>query len=344
MGIAQKVSRLFSDAVRSRGQSYFAKGRVAVTAASPGEVVAKVRGTAKYRVRLRVRGTKLHVSCTCPYFAPTGEPCKHLWATILLADARGLLQAPPVRPLKMVSDLPPKRRAGAADVPAGPDGGRPPAQGAADGRPKRSRKGRRDRSGTAPWKEAAGRAPRQGGQPQLEAAAGLRARRAVHADPEPGRHRPRPPAAAADRRVGPAEALVALAGDPRGEVRPRGPRPARPARRRPVAHPAGQRGQRARPVGRRQRRHGHPPVRPPPRPGRRRRAARPHRPAPAPPDRGGGRPADDALGRRPPLAVLPRRPPRASASAGPGAARSAGSRAAATAWTWPSRSSSSPAS
>ena len=95
MGIAQKVARNFSDAVRSRGQSYFVKGRVTVMAARPGEVVAKVRGTSKYRVRLRMRGSKLLASCTCPYFSPQGEPCKHLWATLLLAEARGLLQSPP---------------------------------------------------------------------------------------------------------------------------------------------------------------------------------------------------------------------------------------------------------
>src|SRR5438105_3121592 len=58
MGIAQKVSRDFNDAVRSRGQSYFAKGRVVITGANAGEVVARVRGTAKYRVRLRLRGGK----------------------------------------------------------------------------------------------------------------------------------------------------------------------------------------------------------------------------------------------------------------------------------------------
>lgn len=106
MGIAQKVSRDFHDAVRSRGQSYFAKGRVVITGATAGEVAARVRGTAKYRVRMRLRGAKLHVSCTCPYFSPTGEPCKHLWATILMADARGLLPAAPVRPLRLVCDLP----------------------------------------------------------------------------------------------------------------------------------------------------------------------------------------------------------------------------------------------
>ena len=59
MGIAQKVSRNFSDAVRTRGQSYFVKGRVTVMAARAGEVVARVRGTAKYRVRVRLRGSKL---------------------------------------------------------------------------------------------------------------------------------------------------------------------------------------------------------------------------------------------------------------------------------------------
>ena len=91
MGIAQKVARNFSDAVRSRGQSYFSKGRVTLMSAKPSEVVAKVRGTTKYRVRVRLRGSKLLASCTCPYFSPQGEPCKHLWATLLLADARRLL-------------------------------------------------------------------------------------------------------------------------------------------------------------------------------------------------------------------------------------------------------------
>src|SRR5260370_26079924 len=80
IGIAQKVARNFSDAVRSRGQSYFVKGRVTLVAARSGEVVARVRGTAKYRVRVRLRRSKLLASCTCPYFNPQGEPCKHLWS------------------------------------------------------------------------------------------------------------------------------------------------------------------------------------------------------------------------------------------------------------------------
>ncbi len=128
MGIAQKVSRNFSDAVRSRGQSYFVKGRVSLMASRPGEVVARVRGTAKYRVRVRLRGSKLLASCTCPYFSPQGEPCKHLWATLLLADSRNLLQAPPVFPLRLVVEGP--RRPPATGLPeiigGDPGAGQPP--------------------------------------------------------------------------------------------------------------------------------------------------------------------------------------------------------------------------
>src|SRR5262249_7428805 len=123
MGIAQKVARNFSDAVRARGQSYFIKGRVTVIAARAGEVVARVRGTAKYRVRLRMRGPKLLASCTCPYFSPQGEPCKHLWATLLLVEARGLLQSPPVFPVHLVTESP--RR---SSLPGLPEPGGEPAR------------------------------------------------------------------------------------------------------------------------------------------------------------------------------------------------------------------------
>ena len=106
MGIAQKMLREFADGVRARGQSYYAKGRVAITSAKAGEIVAaRVRGTETYKVKLRLRGGRLHASCTCLYFGPEGEPCKHLWATILAADAKGLLPAAPVRPMRLIADV-----------------------------------------------------------------------------------------------------------------------------------------------------------------------------------------------------------------------------------------------
>lgn len=106
MGIAQRVARDFAEGVRARGQAYFEKGKVAITSARPGEVVvAKVRGTEPYKVRLRLRQSQLHASCTCPFFGPSGEPCKHIWATVLAADARGLLAVAPMRPVRLVPDV-----------------------------------------------------------------------------------------------------------------------------------------------------------------------------------------------------------------------------------------------
>ncbi|MDR3623471.1 MAG: SWIM zinc finger family protein, partial [Paludisphaera borealis] len=121
MGIAQKVARNFSDAVRSRGQSYFSKGRVSLMSAKPNEVVARVRGTTKYRVRARLRGAKLLASCSCPYFSPQGEPCKHLWATLLLADSRGFLQSAPNMALRLIPE-PPRRPATPGAEPGVEDG------------------------------------------------------------------------------------------------------------------------------------------------------------------------------------------------------------------------------
>jgi superfamily II DNA or RNA helicase len=110
MGIAQKVACEFSDAVRARGQSYLVKGRVSLIAAAPDALMARVRGTESYRVRLRMRSGKLFASCTCPYYGTNGEPCKHLWATILLADARALLPPTPGRPLRLITELPKRQR------------------------------------------------------------------------------------------------------------------------------------------------------------------------------------------------------------------------------------------
>ena len=273
MGIAQKVARNFSDAVRSRGQSYFVKGRVTVMAARAGEVVARVRGTSKYRVRLRMRGSKLLASCTCPYFSPQGEPCKHLWATLLLAEARGLLQSPPVFPVHLVTESPrrsstaglpePRSEAGLErespqrPVPVDTDLGmemiglgpsRPVGPGARGGKPKGKERGiRRDPPGEPGSWSQRGHAPRdyragasgrpkakagrhglragadQGRQSQRQAAVGLRARCRRHAGAEPGGHRPGPPPAQDDRRVGTAAALVLRPARRPRQVRPRGP-------------------------------------------------------------------------------------------------------------------------
>ena len=73
MGIAQKVARNFSDAVRSRGQSYFSKGRVTLMSAKPNEIIAKVRGTTKYRVTSPTPGRKTISIMYLPLLQPTGR-------------------------------------------------------------------------------------------------------------------------------------------------------------------------------------------------------------------------------------------------------------------------------
>ncbi len=111
-GIAQKVARDFAEGVRARGRAYFAKGRVLVRPEGPGEIVAKVRGTTSYRVRLWMRGDRLLASCTCPYFGPegAGAPCKHIWATLLATDARGLLPNAGSRAIRLLAVPQPARQ------------------------------------------------------------------------------------------------------------------------------------------------------------------------------------------------------------------------------------------
>src|SRR5947209_19389413 len=103
MALAEQFARVFTKGVRARGYSYFRSGRVNVTYSDAAVVRASVRGNQRYWVELQLRRDALHVSCTCPYFAPTGEPCKHIWATVLKADADGLLPALRGRRLSMMA-------------------------------------------------------------------------------------------------------------------------------------------------------------------------------------------------------------------------------------------------
>jgi hypothetical protein len=92
MPFADRCSLEFDPQVQSRGKRYFHEGRVHLGSAD-GEIVrAAVAGSSgDYEVVLdwsdACSGT-VESSCTCPYFVDQG-PCKHIWATLLAADARG---------------------------------------------------------------------------------------------------------------------------------------------------------------------------------------------------------------------------------------------------------------
>ncbi len=77
-------------AVRRRGEEYHWQRLVRIGNGGDDFVEATIRGSQRYPVDLRWRPGILTVTCECPYFDSSG-PCKHIWATILTAESRGLL-------------------------------------------------------------------------------------------------------------------------------------------------------------------------------------------------------------------------------------------------------------
>jgi uncharacterized Zn finger protein len=80
----------FEDGTRARGSAYAAAGRVTLKDASATETYATVRGTGIYHAAILLGPRGVSASCTCPFYAARGF-CKHLWATLLVAERRGFL-------------------------------------------------------------------------------------------------------------------------------------------------------------------------------------------------------------------------------------------------------------
>jgi hypothetical protein len=78
---------------RVKGADYFRSGAVVEIAGGEWSAHAVVRGTRDYRVDLRREsGTdRFTASCECPYYIDRADICKHIWAALLEADRRGLL-------------------------------------------------------------------------------------------------------------------------------------------------------------------------------------------------------------------------------------------------------------
>ena len=93
MSLAKILEGDFSPTIRNRGSMYYWQGRVRIQRGSAYEVKARVRGTREYEVRLDWQDGALVALCDCAHF--DSAPCKHLWATVLAADAQGYLSAVP---------------------------------------------------------------------------------------------------------------------------------------------------------------------------------------------------------------------------------------------------------
>ncbi|MBM4085627.1 MAG: hypothetical protein FJ272_12630, partial [Planctomycetes bacterium] len=77
--------------VRERGRRYFQHGAVRIADGDEEFVQAVVTGTHEYEVELQREEGAVAASCTCPYYADNVRMCKHIWATLLACEARGLL-------------------------------------------------------------------------------------------------------------------------------------------------------------------------------------------------------------------------------------------------------------
>jgi superfamily II DNA or RNA helicase len=86
-----RLSPEFAPEIRARGLDYFQRGLVRVAEAGVERVLAIVEGTRRYSVDIAFAGERVELSCSCPFFMDQGEPCKHLWATLVKLDRMGYL-------------------------------------------------------------------------------------------------------------------------------------------------------------------------------------------------------------------------------------------------------------
>lgn len=92
MPLIQLLSRYFSRTTRLRGENYALSQRVEILDGSESSVEAEVAGTEAYSVSVELDGDILIGACNCPY-AEGGEACKHIWATLSVAEKQGHLRA-----------------------------------------------------------------------------------------------------------------------------------------------------------------------------------------------------------------------------------------------------------
>ena len=102
MRISQAVTTQISRNAQLRGAEYYASGAVRRVEQVDGIIHARVEGSATYDVWLEPSRGAIGVACTCPHFSDHLQPCKHIWATILAAESRGLPLLAPGSPAQHI--------------------------------------------------------------------------------------------------------------------------------------------------------------------------------------------------------------------------------------------------
>ncbi|MGD0389305.1 MAG: DEAD/DEAH box helicase [Tepidisphaeraceae bacterium] len=91
MRALQAIQSDFSRKTRERGEDYYRRGMVKIIDSQPNRVLARVQGTQLYDVNVGWSGSEYSYFCTCPRYEEHNELCKHVWATLLAAESRGVL-------------------------------------------------------------------------------------------------------------------------------------------------------------------------------------------------------------------------------------------------------------
>jgi superfamily II DNA or RNA helicase len=90
MKLSQRLEGEFNAAIRQRGQTYYWQHLIRIRSGDARDVQADVTGAERYGLTLHWDAPFLTVWCDCPFFEKEG-PCKHLWGTLLAAEAQGYL-------------------------------------------------------------------------------------------------------------------------------------------------------------------------------------------------------------------------------------------------------------
>jgi superfamily II DNA or RNA helicase len=89
--IPAELSREFTHGARARGEQYVAERRIELLPPQPLLVNAIAHGSSPWMVMLDATGGGLSMSCACPFAIDRGY-CKHVWATLRVADEHRLLK------------------------------------------------------------------------------------------------------------------------------------------------------------------------------------------------------------------------------------------------------------
>jgi superfamily II DNA or RNA helicase len=79
--------------VRQAGRDYLHQGRVTLDSDGDLRVLTTVRGSEAYHVAVIYAppANDVVMGCTCPFYEERREVCKHIWATLMSCESRGLM-------------------------------------------------------------------------------------------------------------------------------------------------------------------------------------------------------------------------------------------------------------